>query len=159
MTKSQLRQLEDLKFEIEKAKLELELQSIRKQLSSPPIKLDIPSFVRQGSVLSPRSDEIVESVESPEDRIAKFDLQDPSQRVQYYSAELELSQSKLKESTNRVAELQRQKRSSKSKEEKSNLQALIDEGIKENLNIQNEIKMIKKCRNQAMEAAKSNPGF
>lgn len=159
MTKSQLRQLEDLKFEIEKAKLELELQSIRKQLSSPPIKLDIPSFVRQGSVLSPRSDEIVESVESPEDRIAKFDLQDPSQRVQYYSAELELSQSKLKESTNRIAELQRQKRSSKSKEEKSNLQALIDEGIKENLNIQNEIKMIKKCRNQAMEAAKSNPGF
>lgn len=159
MTKSQLRQLEDLKFEIEKAKLELELQSIRKQLSSPPIKLDIPSFVRQGSVLSPRSDEIVESVESPEERIAKFDLQDPSQRVQYYSAELELSQSKLKESTNRIAELQRQKRSSKSKEEKSNLQALIDEGIKENLNIQNEIKMIKKCRNQAMEAAKSNPGF
>lgn len=159
MTKSQLRQLEDLKFEIEKAKLELELQSIRKQITGAPIKLDIPPFVRQGSVLSPRSDEIVESVESPEERIAKYDLHDPSQRVQYYSAELALSQSKLKESTDRIAELQRQKRAAKSKEEKSNLQALIDEGIKENLNIQNEIKMIKKCRNQAMEAAKSNPGF
>ena len=157
MTKSQLRQLEDLKFEIEKAKLELELQSIRKQLSAPPIQLDIPSFVRQGSVLSPRHDEVVETIETPEDRIAKYDLQDPSQRVQYYSAELDISQSKLKESTDRIAELQRQKRASKSKEEKSKLQVLIDEGIKENINIQNEIKMIKKCRNQAMEAAQSKP--
>lgn len=136
MTKSQLRQLEDLKFEIEKAKLELELQSIRSRLvTPPPQKLDVPSFVKKQSVASPVStnEELIEV----QKRIAEYD-----KVIQSLTEE-------MNGSSKNIAELQYKKRKSKSKEEKDQLQGLIDEGIKANQDLQAQLSIAKAGRKQA----------
>lgn len=156
MTKSQLRRLEDLKFEIEKAKLELELQNIRNAIHSSKPVLDIPSFVRQSNVLSPKAEEI--HVDPEEERMKKYDLHDPKQRIAHYDEELEIALKELKDSSDRIAELQLKKRQTKSKSERETLQGLIDAGVKSNMDIQQKVKFIKKVRSQAM-ANLETPSF
>lgn len=153
MTKAQLKILEDLKFEIEKLKLEIELDNLKCVIKS---KESIKSQFSIQDSFAPKSNE-VEVNPLPQEK--HFDLSTPAGRMEHYQDELSKAQSELKESTQKIADLQYKKRKTRSKSDRETLQSMIDTGIKENLDIQAKVKFIKTAIKQAREAMESEIGF